>query len=710
MNTVVAEDATSMVKYQILLLEDDLAHAALISRSFECHEQFQLTIVHTLFDARSSIIDCAPDLMVANFSLPDGDGDEFITEFKKGTGRPVILIANMGDEAVAVNAIKIGASDYVVKTDSSLIELPSIVSRALREWRLILDKKVVLEQQSRLTAILEATPDLICIADIDGFLTYLNTPGRELLGISDQEDIRKIRLSDFHVPEDARLIISDGIPYAIEHGVWTHEATFISKAKVKILTSLALIAHTSSSGYLEFFSIVARDIRYIRSAEEKIQYLAYYDRLTDLPNRNELLRQLDFEIARVSRQKSQSALLFIDLDNFKYVNDSLGHPAGDQVLKSMALRLKSVVRAEDIVARLGGDEFVVILTNLSVDPIEALNQARDVSKKINNHASMDMVIGKMTFNLTTSIGISMFSSGSVNGHELLQFADTAMYQAKRSGKNQSEVFHHEMGEDVTRLLELEHKLRRACANKEFVLFYQTKVNAQTGKINGAEALIRWNDPDKGLMAPGAFLDVLESSGLINEVGNWVVEESFNQLAVGIAEGLWDTAQRLSINISARQFHDELFLESVTQLLEKINVPATCIDLEVTEHSVINDVSKAVSKMNALIDKGFTFSLDDFGTGYSSLSYLKALPVTTLKIDKSFIDGLVVDKSDQALVTSIIAISKNLGLIAVAEGVETEEQALMLKQYQCEILQGYYFSKPVPADDFQQLLQLALNGK
>ncbi|MEW4982655.1 MAG: EAL domain-containing protein [Cycloclasticus sp.] len=703
MSTVLVEDVTNAKKYQVLLVEDDLTHAELISRSFEYHEQFQLTIVHTLCDARRSIADLTPDLIITDFRLPDGDGNELITEFKKKTGRPIILMTSFGDEIIAVNAMKAGASDYVVKTDTSLVELPSIASRALREWRLILDKSFVLEQQSRLTAILEATPDLICIADIDGFLTYLNRSGRNLLGISDQENIRKIRLSDFHAPEDARLIVSDGIPYAIEHGVWTHETTFISKSKVEILTSLALISHKSASGHLEFFSTVARDIRYIRSAEEKIQYLAYYDTLTDLPNRNELLRRLDFEIARVSRQKSQSALLFIDLDNFKYVNDSLGHPTGDLVLKEMALRLKSVVRAEDIVARLGGDEFVVILTNLSVNPIEALNQAREVSKKINIHISMDMPIGEMTFNLTASIGISMFSNESVSGHELLRFADTAMYEAKRSGKNQSEVFHHDMGEDVTRLLELEHKLRKASTNKEFVLFYQTKVNAQTGKMDGAEALIRWDDPDKGLMAPGVFLDVLESSGLINEVGNWVIEESFNQLAMWIAEGLWNKEQRLSINISARQFHDNQFSGSVIRLLEKINVPATCIDLEVTEHSVINDVTKAVSKMNVLIDKGITFSLDDFGTGYSSLGYLKALPVATLKIDKSFINDVVLDKSDQALVTSIIAISKNLGLTVVAEGVETKEQMLMLKEYQCEILQGYYFSKPIPADKFKELL-------
>ena len=704
MSRASAQDKINKVRYQILLVEDNLAHAELISRSFETHAHYQLITVHTLRDAQSSLAKSSPDLIITDDHLPDGNGCDLIAPFKKETDCPVILMTSSDDENVAVDVMKAGASDYIVKTDTSLFKLPMVASRVLREWRLILDKKIVLDQQNRLTAILEATPDLICIADIDGFLTYLNTAGREMLGLSENEDISKIRLSDFHEPEDARIITSEGIPYAIEHGVWTHETTFLSKSNEQILTSQVLISHKSDSGIIEFFSTVARDIRYIRSAEDKIQYLAYYDTLTNLPNRNELLRQLDFEIARVHRQQSQSALLFIDLDNFKYVNDSLGHQVGDLVLKEVALRLKSSIRAEDMLARLGGDEFVVILNNLSNDSFEALNQARDVSKKLNSHIAMDMHVGKMTFNLTASIGISMFSSETDSSHELLRFADTAMYEAKKSGKNQFEVFHHDMGEDVSRLLKLEHKLRRAYSNREFVMFYQPKINSGTGKIYGAEALLRWNDPDKGITAPDVFLDILESSALIFNVGGWVLEASFTQLAVWIAEGLWDTRHRLSINISAREFQNENFSETVMYLLEKINVPAQCIDLEVTEHSVINDVKKAVAKMDELIDKGITFSLDDFGTGYSSLGYLKSLPVATLKIDQSFIRDITEDESDKALVTSIIAISKNLGLSVVAEGIETKQQMLMLTQFQCDYLQGYYFSRPVPADEFSQLLK------
>lgn len=300
----------------------------------------------------------------------------------------------------------------------------------------ILDNKISLEQQSRLTAILEATPDLISIADIDGFLTYLNEAGRHMLGIAKDENINKIRLADFHAKEDALLILSEGIPYAIEHGMWKSNSTLISKSSERILTSLVLITHKSEQGNIDFFSTVAKDIRSLRSAEETIKHLAYYDTLTGLANRNELLKQLEHEIDRVQRNKSHSALLYIDLDNFKYINDSLGHPTGDLVLKKIAQRLQSKTRGEDILARLGGDEFVVILTELSHDSLEALSQARKVTKKLNKSIAMDVFVENMTFNVTASIGISMFSAGTDNSYELLRFADTAMYEAKKAGKNQ----------------------------------------------------------------------------------------------------------------------------------------------------------------------------------------------------------------------------------------------------------------------------------
>jgi len=690
-------------KFKILLVEDDLAHEAIILRSFEAHQQYQLISTHTISSACELLSQFAPNLIITDFRLPDGDGIHFIDQYLYKEICPIIVMTSFGDEDIAVKAIKAGALDYIVKSDQTFRELPIIANRVLREWQLILDNKIALAQQSRLTAILEATPDLICIADIDGFLTYLNKAGHTLLEIPDDEDLSKIRLTDFHDRDGATLIMSEGIPYAIKHGMWKKETTFISKSNEKILTSQVLITHKSSQGEIDFFSTVAKDIRSLRSAEETIKYLAYYDTLTGLANRNELLKRLDHEIDRVQRNKVHSALLYIDLDNFKNVNDSLGHPTGDLVLIKIAQRLQTEIRGEDTLARLGGDEFVVILTGLSSNSLEALNQARKVTKKLNEFITQDIFVEHMTFNLTASIGISMFSAGADSSHELLRFADTAMFEAKKAGKNQFEVFHKDMSIQVHRQLDLEHKLRRAYNNAEFILYFQPKNEASTGMLHGAEVLLRWNDPANGIMAPGYFLDILESSGLIMDVGTWVLEESLKQLAIWIREGLWKQQHRLSINISNRQFQDENFVKSVVNLIDKINVPAHCIDIEITEYSLINDVKKSVSKMEELIKEGVSFSLDDFGTGYSSLSYLKNLPVATVKIDRSFIQDITQDKSDEALVTSIITISKNLGLSVIAEGVETKEQLQILQKYQCEYVQGYYFSKPVPAMEFRALL-------
>jgi len=654
-------------------------------------------------EACNSLHRYAPDLIITDFRLPDGSGIDLLEQVQQSKPCPVIVMTSFGDEAVAVKAMKAGASDYIVKSERTLVELPIVANRVLREWRLLLDKKIALEQQNRLTAIMEATPDLICIADIDGFLTYLNMAGYKMLGLSTGININKIRLADFHSVEDALLIVSEGIPYAIEHGMWTGETTFISVLNEKILTSQVLLTHKSVQGEIEFFSTVAKDIRNLRSAQDTIKYLAYYDTLTDLPNRNELLRRLDAEIDRVQRNKTHSALLFIDLDNFKNVNDSLGHPTGDLVLIDVAARLKKEVRGGDTLARLSGDEFVVMLTELSTDSLAALNQARKVSRKLNESITMDMFIGKRTFNLTASIGISMFSGGTESSQELLRFADTAMYEAKKAGKNQIEVFHKDMSVQVQRQLELEHQLRLACSNNEFELYFQPKNLASSGKTHGAEVLLRWNHPTKGVMTPGYFLDILESSGMILEVGLWVLEQSLKQLAGWVADGAWNPEHRLSINISTRQFQNAKFAKTVGDLLDKVNVPPSCVDLEITEYSMIDDIKTSVSKMQELIAKGVTFSLDDFGTGYSSLSYLKSLPFATVKIDRSFIQDITVDESDEALVISIINISKNLGMSVVAEGIETKEQMTILQNHQCEYLQGYYFSKPVPAQEFEKLL-------
>jgi diguanylate cyclase (GGDEF)-like protein/PAS domain S-box-containing protein len=689
--------------YNILLVEDDPGHAELISRAFESHPLCSLTMTGTLNQARTLLADIRPDLIITDIRLPDGSGTELLHPIEHDDACPTIVMTSFGDESVAVNAMKSGAADYIVKSQESLVALPQTANRILREWRLLLDRKLALEKQQRLMAILEATPDLISIADLDGFLAYLNESGRKLLGIGPDEDVSKIRLADFHSPNDSQKLLSEGMPSAINTGVWKKETTFLSRNKEKILTSLVLISHKAGNGEIEFFSTVARDIRHLRAAEEKVEYLAYYDTLTGLPNRNELIKRLEIEIGRVNRQGNQGALLFIDLDNFKNINDSLGHPMGDMVLQEVAQRLLSYVRGDDTVARLGGDEFIIILSSLSQDAIEAIGQAREVSDKIRNAISMEIKIADVFLHVTASIGISMFARGDSNGHDLLKFADTAMYQAKKEGRDRLEFFSESMGKTVYRQLELETRLRQALKEKQLWLYYQPLIDSKQ-QVVGVEALIRWQHPDKGLLLPIEFLDVLESSGLMVEVGLWVIETSLKQLAIWIDADIWGKDRKLCINTSPRQFRDSKFVESFRHYLKKVKVPPGCINIEVTEHNVIHNMEEAIFKMNDLIEMGVSFSLDDFGTGYSSLSNLKSLPVNRIKIDKSFIDDICSDSEDQAMVGSILAMSEHLNLEVVAEGVENIDQIEMLQKFNCKYFQGYYYSKPLDVKGMTKLLK------
>jgi diguanylate cyclase (GGDEF)-like protein/PAS domain S-box-containing protein len=686
-------------EYNILLVEDDPGHAALIDRAFETHSNCRLTITATLQQARSLIASTSPDLIITDVKLPDGHGTELLNP---GPGCPTIVMTGYSDEKVALNAMKSGAADYIVKTQETMSSLPRTASRVMREWRLVIDQKLARERQQRLTAILEATPDLICIANLDGFVTYINQSGRKLLGIGKEENISRIRLADFHSPADGQKILNEGIPRAIQEGMWTDETTFLSLTGEKVLTSQVLISHRNNCGEIEFFSTIARDIRHLRAAEERVEYLAYYDTLTGLPNRNELTKRLDMEVARVRRNQNFGALLFIDLDNFKYINDSMGHPAGDLVLQEMAQRLQAHLRGDDTVARLGGDEFIVILSGLSPDAREAVSHARDIANKIRDTIAMECRIHDSELHVTASIGISMITSEDYSGHDLLRFGDTAMYQAKREGRNRLEFFSESMSSDVTRQLELENQLRRALKKNQFRLYYQPVVN-RAMEVIGAEALIRWEHPELGVVAPAEFLEVLETSGQIVEVGSWVIETALKQMTLWVEQGLLGSDFLICINISPRQFRDKQFAKNIQSQLERINVPTRNIIMEVTEHNIIHNIDDAIQRMQELINRGISFSLDDFGTGYSSLAHLKNLPVSHIKIDRSFVEDICNDTGDQAMVASILALSKHLGLEVVAEGVEGPEQFELLKKFNCEYYQGFYFSEPLSDRNMTEFL-------
>ncbi len=450
--------------------------------------------------------------------------------------------------------------------------------------------------------------------------------------------------------------------------------------------------------------IVSVDITERKNAQAKMEFMAHHDALTGLPNRVQLVERLEHELRRAERHGYFGAVLFIDLDQFKTINDSLGHPVGDRVLEVVASRLQQSVREEDLVARLSGDEFVVVLTVLDQNIETAALRAGEISEKIRSIISQPYMYDNMELRVTCSVGVVVYPDKNNSVHELLRYADTAMYQVKEKGRDSIEFFNEEMADKVSRQLTMEGDLHRALEEGHFQLYYQPKIDIKTNNVVGAEALLRWHHPTKGMVSPVEFIPVLETSGMIIEVGQWVLEDACKTLVKWHVSGLWKPGMRLSINISPRQFRRAAFVDDVITTLDKYPIPENSLDMEITEGIVIQRVDDAIATMSTLSERGISFSLDDFGTGYSSISYLKRLPVSTLKIDKGFVRDIIEDRNDRVLVETIITMGRLLDMELVAEGVEEAEQLAILKSFGCDFYQGYLSSQPVPIEKFETFLE------
>jgi diguanylate cyclase (GGDEF)-like protein len=450
--------------------------------------------------------------------------------------------------------------------------------------------------------------------------------------------------------------------------------------------------------------LTARDISQLKEAQAQIQHLAYHDSLTNLPNRALLMDRLTQQIALLKRHELRGALLFIDLDHFKHINDSLGHPVGDAVLKLVTARLEASVRQEDTVARLGGDEFVVLLSGLEGRRSEVTRQARTVAEKLRRLLAEPMRLDGHRLQVTPSIGMALIPDHGDTPADLLKRADIALYRAKDSGRNTIQLFRSTMQEAASERLRLENDLRLALAHGEFELYFQPQVDARNGQVIGAEALLRWMHPTLGAQSPALFIRVLEESGLIIEVGSWVLAEACHACAQLLDEKLIEAEKfSLCVNISPRQFRQNDFVERVDQSLRNSTLPRAMLKLEVTEGIVIQNIDDTIAKMKRLKRLGVSFAMDDFGTGYSSLTYLKRLPVDMLKIDQSFVREATQDANDAEIIRAIAAMAKSLGLTLIAEGVEQQDQLDFLEQEGCHLYQGYLFSKPLPLTEFRALL-------
>lgn len=480
-----------------------------------------------------------------------------------------------------------------------------------------------------------------------------------------------------------------------EHGNWSGEVQNRRKNGETYPQWLSISRVENNQQQLQNYVAIMSDITKYREAEEKINFLAHHDVLTSLPNRALLKDRIRQALIAADRHQQKLALLYLDLDRFKFINDSLGHAIGDQLLIKVAERLSSQVREEDTVCRTGGDEFIILLPDTDADGAGHVAQ-----KLIENITTPFDIHGNHLF-VTLSIGISIYPDNGKDAESLNKHADTAMYRAKQAGRNQYQFFTAEMHSQIVHKLDLEHALRFALARNELSLVYQPLVDIKHNRITGAEALLRWHHPELGTISPIEFIPIAEETGMINPIGQWILHTAIDQCKKWIAAGHTDLV--VAINLSAVQFNNPLLVNMINAILHEHQLPADNLELEITESVAMINIDLTIKQLKTLADAGIRLSLDDFGTGYSSLNYLKKFPINKLKIDQSFVFDMLVDEDDEAIVDAVITLARSLGLKTLAEGVETMEHLRLLQNKGCDFIQGYLFSRPVTAEQFSHLL-------
>jgi diguanylate cyclase (GGDEF)-like protein/PAS domain S-box-containing protein len=557
-----------------------------------------------------------------------------------------------------------------------------------------------MDEQLRIAAIAFESQEGMLVSDANNVILRVNRAFTNITGFT-QEDV---------VGKKPQLLKSgrhDASFYAAmwksinNAGAWKGEILNRRKNGEIYPEYLNITAVKDQNGSVTNYVATLTEITLSSRAEDEIKHLVLYDSLTGLPNRRLLTDRIHQAFATSARTGRCGALMIIDLDNFKTLNDTLGHDFGDLLLKQTALRLEYCVREADTVARLGGDEFVVLLEDLNKDPLEAATQAEAVGDKIRSTLNQSYQLVMHEHRSTPSIGAVIFSNHDHSQEELLKQADIAMYQAKKAGRNTLRFFDPHMQDIINAHAALENELRKALESRQFQLHYQIQVSSANRPL-GAEALIRWVHPERGLISPVHFIPLAEETGLILPIGQWVLETACAQIKA------WEqnTLTRdlvLAVNVSAKQFHQADFAAQVKFLVQRYEINPKLLKLELTESMLLENIEEIITTMNALKEIGVQFSLDDFGTGYSSLQYLKRLPLNQLKIDQSFIRDLATDSSDKAIVRTIIAMAQSLNLEVIAEGVETEEQRQTLHDKGCINYQGYLFGKPVPVEQLEKIL-------
>ena len=637
----------------------------------------------------------APDLVLLDVEMPGMDGFAVCREIRKldkQPGAPVIMVTG-GDELEAVtHAYEVGATDFVSKP----INWPILGHRVLYVLRAsdAIARLRIADAHNR--AVLAAIPDTFFRMSKDGY--YLDyEPGHQESGASPcvGRHLRDVLPADIaeRLMEEMQLTLSTqqvrAVDYQLEHA---HSARHFE-------------ARLVSTGPDEVLGLV-RDISERKRTEEQIRRLAYCDSLTGIPNRQAFLETLESELAHSRKANKKFAVLFMDLDSFKRINDTLGHNVGDHLLKVVSERLRETIRPSDLVsrtelngnnlARLGGDEFTILIPDL-----ERVENALNVAHRVKEAMRRPFLLDAHEIFVTASIGISLYPEDGEDCNSLLKYADTAMYHAKNCGKNNAKLYSSSLTMQIMSHVKLEVGLRKALQNDELYLLYQPQIDVASSRIVGVEALVRWRHPERGIVSPTEFIPLAEETGLIVPIGEWVLRTACQQATAWQLNGKQPI--RIAVNLSAKQFKDENLTQIVLSALHDTGLPAHLLELELTEGTLMDDARATMVTLEQLRGIGVYLSIDDFGTGYSSMNYLKRFDVRALKIDKSFISGLPQDSENAAITRAIIAMAHGLKMAVVAEGVETDEQLVLLEQYGCDMVQGYYLGHPAPHESITLML-------
>jgi diguanylate cyclase (GGDEF)-like protein/PAS domain S-box-containing protein len=635
----------------------------------------------------------------ANLSLPDSQGlDTFHKIQQAAPGTPILILARADDEDIAAEALRQGAKDYLLEGHIDAYSfgraVHNLTEREAAEEALFTEKE-------RAHATLSSIGDGVITADASGNVTYLNAVAEEMTGWSCAEATNKPLADVFQVIDaNTREPWANLVALAIQRN--TALALAANCILIRRDGHESAIENSTTpihdrSGMIAGVVIVFHDVSVSKAMSLELSYLAHHDSLTELPNRILLRDRLGQAIATARRNGTQAAVLFLDLDGFKSINDSLGHAVGDKLLQAVAKRLVGVVRGSDTVGRQGGDEFVVLLTE-----IKRASDAGIAARKILTALAASYSCDPYDLHVTASIGVSTYPEDGDDAETLMANADTAMYQAKEHSRNNYQFFKKHMNVRAIERQSVEAELNLALMRGEFTVHYQPKVNLHTGDVVGAEALVRWVHPERGLISPVQFIPIAEECGLILPIGRWVLRETCRQVKEWMDSGL--SVVPVAVNVSSLEFRSESFIDSLRAAIRDTDLDPAYVDLELSETALMRHAKSSVAALKGFKEIGVRLSLDDFGTGYSSLGYLKWFPIDSLKIDQSFVHSITTDAADATIVSAMIAMAKGLQKRVVAEGVETEEQVNFLKAQNCDEAQGYYFGKPTVAAHFATLLE------